>query len=85
MRQKDIAVLILAAGISALVSFIVAGAIFNPSKYSTKVPVALPIEPNFPDVTNDSNFNTFLNPKALDLTVPVQIGDSQNEDPFNNQ
>ncbi len=84
MKQKDIAVLVLVAGISAIISFVIAGAIFNPSKYSTQVPVAQPINPTCPDVANDSAYNTFLNSKALDLTVPVQIGGSQNKDPFNN-
>lgn len=82
MKQKDVAILILVAGLSAVISFVLAGIIFSPQKYSAEVPTAQPIDPNFPDVVNDSNYNNFLNPKALDPTVPVQIGDSQNKDPF---
>ena len=82
MRQKDIAVLVLVGVTAAVISFLVAGAIFSPKKYSSKVPVIQKIDPVFPDVKNDPVYNSFLNPGALDLTVPVSIGDNQNNDPF---
>jgi hypothetical protein len=83
MRQKDIATLILVGFVAAIISFLVAGAIFSPKKYSTQVLTVQEIDPNFPDVKNDPSYNSFLNPGALDLTVPVQIGNTQNDKPFN--
>jgi len=85
VKQKDIAVLILVAFVAAMVSFFVAGAVFSPKKYSAQVPTTQPISSDFPDVKNDPAYNSFLNPAALDLTVPVSIGDSQNETPFSGQ
>ncbi|OGL26184.1 hypothetical protein A3E49_03240 [Candidatus Saccharibacteria bacterium RIFCSPHIGHO2_12_FULL_49_19] len=82
MRQKDLAVLALVGITAAIISFFVAGAIFSPKKYSTKVPTVQKISSQFPDVKNDPTYNSFLNPQALDLTVPVQIGNSQNSAPF---
>jgi hypothetical protein len=85
MRQKDIAALIFVAAIAAVISFLVAGAVFSPKKYSTQVPVAQDIDGTFPDVKNDPAYSSYLNPNGLDLTVPVQIGDSQNTAPFSGQ
>ena len=85
MRQKDIVVLVFVAFIAAIISFLVAGAIFSPQKYSTQVPVAQEIDGTFPDVKNDPAYSSYLNPSGLDLTVPVQIGDSQNSAPFSGQ
>ena len=82
MRQKDIAVLVLVGVTAAVISFLVAGAIFSPKKYSSKVPVIQKIDPVFPDVKNDSAYNVFLNAQALDPTQPVQIGNSVNNVPF---
>ena len=82
MKQKNIALLVIVGLIAAIISFFVAGAVFSPAKYSAKVPVIKKIDSTFPDVKNDSAYSSFLNPKALDLTVPVKIGDSQNNDPF---
>lgn len=84
MKRSDIAVLILVVGFAAIVSFFVAGAIFSPKSYSTKVPTIAPIDGTFPDVKNDPAYSSFLNPNGLDLTVPVQIG-AQNSDPFSGQ
>lgn len=84
MKQKSNLGLVVVCLIAALISFFVAGKIFSPKKYSTKVPTISKIDPTFPDVKNDSAYSSFLNPSALDLTVPVKIGNNQNNDPFNN-
>lgn len=83
MKQKDIAALVMVGIFAAIVSFFIAGAVFSPKKYSSEVPTAQPIEAALPDVANDPAYNTIFNPNAIDLTVPVQIGNSQNETPFN--
>lgn len=45
----------------------------------TSVPA---ISSSFPDVKNDSNYNSFLNTNALDPTQVVPVGNSQNNSPF---
>jgi hypothetical protein len=85
MKQKDVLTLVIVGLVAAVISFFVAGNIFSPQKYSTKVPVAPKIDATFPDVKNDPTYNVIFNPNALDLTVPVQIGGSQNQAPFNNR
>ena len=82
MKQKNILSLVLVCAVAALISFFVAGKIFSPQKYSTKVPTIAKMDPTFPDVKNDPAYSSWLNPKALDLTVPVSIGTNQNKDPF---
>jgi len=83
MKQKDIAVLVLVGFVAAIASFIVSGAIFSPKKYSSSVPAVQKISKQFPDVKNDSAYSSFLDPSALDLTVPIETGNSQNTQPFN--
>lgn len=83
MKQKDIAMLVLVGFFAALISFFIAGIIFSPKKYSSEVPTTQPVDSNLPDAKNDPAYSGFLNPNAIDLTVPVQIGNSQNESPFN--
>ena len=82
MKQKDIAVIILVAFAAGIVSFIVARVVFKPPQGSTQVPVVTAIDPNFPDVKNDSKYNSIFNAKALDPTQPVQIGNNNNNVPF---
>lgn len=82
MKQKNTLVIVLVCAVAALISFFVAGKIFSPQKYSTKVPTIQKIDPAFPDVKNDPAYSSFLNPNALDLTVPVSIGNDQNNNPF---
>jgi len=74
MKQKDIAVLVMVGFFAAIVSFVVAGSMFSPKKYSAKVPTVDKIEANFPDVKNDPVYKNFINPNSIDLTVPVKIG-----------
>jgi hypothetical protein len=45
-------------------------------------PVVEKIPSSLPDVKNDSNYNSFINSNALDPTQPVQIGNTQNKNPF---
>jgi len=85
MKQKDVVTLVIVGMVAGVISLFVAGNIFSPKKYTTKVPVAPKIDATFPDVKNDPTYNVIFNPNALDLTVPVQIGGNQNQAPFNSQ
>jgi hypothetical protein len=76
--------LIAVAVITAVISLIIASTLFNsPAKHNLKTPVVPAMPSSFPDINNDPAYNTFLNEKALDATQPVQIGNSQNNAPFN--
>ncbi len=82
MRRRDILTIVAAAVITAIFTFILASAVFSPKRFSSKVPVIDTINSSFPDIKNDSAYNSFLNSNALDLTQPVQIGNNQNQAPF---
>ena len=83
MKRKDLFTLIFVALVSGLISLVVANSFFGGGSQGKKSsPVVEKIEPTFPDVANDSDYNTFLNSRALDPTQPVKIGDNQNTKPF---
>jgi hypothetical protein len=84
VRTKDKLLLGLVVLVAAIISWLIASAVFNsPAKRKDKVPIVQKIESTFPDVKNDSDYNSFLNSKALDPTQPVQIGNTKNSAPFN--
>lgn len=82
MKPKDLAAIGLFAIVAAIVSFILANAIFKPPAGSTQVPEVSAIDPIFPDAKNDSNYNSFFNNNALDPTQTVTIGNQNNTVPF---
>lgn len=83
MKREDLIKVSLVAGLSAIVSFVIAGSIFNsPAKHNKRAPVVEPISTRFPDVANDPSYNTIFFSGALDPTQTVQIGNSQNTSPF---
>lgn len=83
MKRRDTFLLILVVIVFGFISFIVSSMVIkSTNQRSTKVPVAQPISSTFPDVQNDPTYQAFLNNGALDLTQPVQIGNSQNNTPF---
>ena len=86
MKRNDITLLAVVAIVAGLISFLIAGAVFNNSKSrSIKVPTVEALPSNFPDVKNDASYQSFLNDKALDAIQPVQIGNTKNGTPFNSQ
>lgn len=85
MKRSDLTLLISVAAVSALISFFVAGSLFNSPSKRTKVPVVQALNSNFPDVKNDPAYQLFLYPGALDPTQPIQIGNTKNSTPFNSQ
>ncbi len=84
MQRKEVLTLGLVAVLAAIVSFVIAGSLFNSkTKHTSTAPNVQPITATFPDVKNDPNYNFFLNSNALDPTQNIQIGNSQNSTPFN--
>lgn len=78
MKQKDIALIIGIAGISAVVSFVVSNKLFvTPSNRQQKVEVVDPINSSF-QTPNSKYFNT----NSIDPTQNTTIG-GNNQNPFN--
>ena len=82
MNRKDIIGIVLAAAVTGVISFVVALLLFSPPKHDAQVPVVQPISNSMPDITNDPNYNTIFNAKALDPTQPVKTGGNANNAPF---
>jgi Na+/serine symporter len=84
MKRKDILTLVVTGIFSATIAFLITSVIFStPLKRSSKVPAVNPVPTSMPDVKNDSSYNTIFNSNALDIAQPVQVGNSQNNTPFN--
>lgn len=70
--------------VAIIISFVVSGAIFgNAKKNAIKVPVVTPISSTFPLPQTDNNYKSFFNSNALDPTQLIQIGNNNNQVPFN--
>ena len=83
MKRKDLLIIVLAGFIAAVFSLIISGMIFgSPKKNPIKVPVVSKIDPNFPQVQNDTNYTSFFNNQALNPTQLIQIGPGGNSQPF---
>ena len=79
MKQKDIALIIIIAFVSAIVSFFVSKTIFaSPSSRSQQVEVVQPIDTAFP-----SPDSKYFNSNSVDPTQLIQIGNNNNTNPFN--
>jgi hypothetical protein len=84
MKRKELLNLLAVIIATAIFSFVIATILFgSQSKRGTAVPVVQPISSTLPDIQNDPNYNFIFNTKALDPTQPIQIGNSQNNTPFN--
>lgn len=78
MKQKDIALIIVLAAMSAVVSFLVSGWLFGkPADREQKTEVVDAITSDFalPD-------SRYFNSNAIDPTQLIQIGDANNPNPF---
>lgn len=83
MKRKEITVLVFVGVVAAIMSLVISNSLFSSdSKRTSKVPVVESINSTLPDLKNDSAYSSVFNEKALDATQPVQIGNSQNPDPF---
>ena len=79
MKQKDVALIIVIAFISAIVSFVVSNKLFiTPSNRQQQVEVVDPIDSSFkaPD-------KKYFNSGSVDPTPPSQVGGDTNQNPFN--
>ena len=84
MKRQDIIRLAVVAVLAGFLSLLVTNIIFSvPKNRSSKVPSVQAIPTSLPDIKNDPSYQPFLNSNSLDLTQPVQIGNSQNNTPFN--
>ena len=85
MKDNDSkAKLIVVAVVAGVISLIITSKLFSsPKSHNLQAPVVEPISSTMPDVHNDPAYNTFLNQNSLDATQPVQVGNSQNNQPFN--
>lgn len=80
MKQKDIALIILAGFVSAILSYFVSNALFaSPKDRQEQVEVVEAITTDFP--TPDKRY---FNPESINPTQLIQIGDNPNAQPFNN-
>lgn len=78
MKQKDIAVIIVVAFISAVVSFVVSNKLFvTPSNRQQQVEVVDPIDANF-----QTPSGKYFNQNSIDPTENTTIG-GNNQNPFN--
>lgn len=79
MKQKDIALIIVIAFISAIVSFVVSNKIFvTPSNRQQKAEVVDSITPSF-----QTPSKKYFNANSIDPTQSSVIGGDGNQDPFN--
>ncbi len=78
MKQKDVALIIVIAAISAVVSFFVSNKLFvTPSNRQQQVEVVDAINSSFQ--TPDKKY---FNSNSIDPTGSTQIGTDNNQDPF---
>lgn len=81
--DKDNSMFLLAGVVALIIGFIASAALVHAPKTGSVKVVNVPAIPaSFPDVKNDPTYSNFLNPKALDPTQAIQLGNS-NTTPFN--
>jgi hypothetical protein len=77
MKQKDIAIIVVVVGVSGLLAIIASKVLIRPTDKKQQVEVVQAITPDFP--TPDQRF---FNANSIDPTLPIQIGNNANADPF---
>lgn len=78
MKQKDIALIVMAVVLGAIFSEIVGKLVFSNSANSQQVEVVPQLSAKFS--TPDARY---FNSSSIDLTQFIQIGNSSNSNPFN--
>jgi hypothetical protein len=79
MKQKDIALILVIAFVSGLISLFVSRALFAPAASSQQqVEVVQSISSNFPTPNA-----TYFNAKSIDPTQLIKISNTNNSNPFN--
>lgn len=82
MKHKSTLSLVLTVLVVGILSYVMAGFVFKVPAKNAKAPVVESLNQNFPDVTGDPAYTSIFNNKALDPTQTVQIGNSNNNQPF---
>jgi hypothetical protein len=78
MKQKDLPIIIVVVFLSAIVSFIVSSKIFTPPQSRQQAVEVVPvINKDFPAADNK-----YFNAQSIDPTQIIQIGNSNNQNPF---
>jgi hypothetical protein len=87
MKSKDIFTLALIVIVATVFSSLLAGKIFSGGSkhHNLKAPVIQPIDRTFPDIKNDSSYNSIFNSQALNPSQLIQIGNEQNSSTFSSQ
>ena len=81
MKQKDIFLIGVVVLVSGIVSLLFSSILISsPKNRQTKVEVVDPIASEFQEPDK-----RYFNPQAIDPTQLIQIGDSNNPQPFNNK
>lgn len=81
MKQKDVALILVIAAVSAVFSFVLSGWLFGkPADREQKAEIVDVISSDFP--LPDSKY---FNSNAIDPTQLIQIGDANNPNPFGSQ
>lgn len=81
MKKNDIAILILIASISLVVSFLIVKSLFGESQAGqTKVEKVEPISAELQEPSKN-----IFNQDAINPTVVIQIGNPSNQQPFGGQ
>jgi hypothetical protein len=77
MKQKDIVIIVAVMGVSALIAVVGSKFIIKPADKKQQVEVVHAITTDFP--IPDARY---FNANSIDPTLPIQIGDNTNTDPF---
>lgn len=79
MKQKDLALIVVIAFVSAVISLFVSKAIFvSPKARQQQVEVVQPITADFPQPDT-----RYFNSNSIDPTQTITIGQNNNTNPFN--
>lgn len=83
MKRKDLLPIVIASVVAGVLALVLSSIFFNPPKKDSTVPSVTSLSQTLPDIKGDSDYNSFLNEKALDPTQPVTISPGENPVPFN--
>jgi hypothetical protein len=79
MKEKDVAVIIVVAFISAIASFLISNKLFvTPNNRAQNAEVVDPITASF-----NTPSKKYFNPSSINPTQQTAIGNEVNQDPFN--
>ena len=79
MKQKDVALIIVIAAVSGVASLLISNTLFaSPKNRQQSVEVVDPITASFPTPSSK-----YFNTSSIDPTQSVQIGNNNNQNPFN--